>query len=208
MQIILYMTVFKAIVAWSKDFGIGRRGRLPWKNKTDLCRFARLTKGQGNNAVLMGRKTWESLPKSGLPGRHNIVLSREANQSLLANTTLSPNDVTVISHPGQCIAWCKQQKFDEAWVIGGSEIYNVFARLNVLSQIEVTIIHEEFECDTYLSRAFLDMLERDTEIVTRNEFFMAPTDFHPQGLGGEYVTYENKGLSDKVMPQYGSGFLL
>lgn len=208
MQIILYMTVFKAIVAWSRGFGIGKSGGLPWVNKTDLARFARLTKGQGNNAIVMGRKTWESLPKYGLPNRHNIVLSRSAETSQsLTGTIDTSNNVTIMSNPAHCIAWCKQQRFDETWIIGGAEIYHIFARLNVLSQIEATVLNNDFVCDTFLSQSFLDMLERDMQIVDRNEFLIQCAK-NQEELSGAYVTYENKGLSERVIPQYGSGFLL
>ena len=66
---------YKLIAAVCKGGGIGKNNALPWKIKEDLIHFSKLTRGNGNNAVVMGRKTWESLPGGALIGRDNIVLS-------------------------------------------------------------------------------------------------------------------------------------
>ena len=55
------------IVAMDEDGCIGKRGNLPWRISSDLSRFRRLTEGDGFNAVVMGRKTWDSLPDSFRP---------------------------------------------------------------------------------------------------------------------------------------------
>jgi len=60
------------IVAVSEDWGIGKDNELLWHISEDLKRFKRLTSG---NTVIMGKKTWESLPRRPLPGRKNIVLT-------------------------------------------------------------------------------------------------------------------------------------
>ena len=72
-----------AIVACTQDGGIGKEGKLPWKLSGDMAFFKRVTLDTENtpdvrNAVIMGRKTWESIPNSfrPLPGRLNVVLSR------------------------------------------------------------------------------------------------------------------------------------
>ena len=67
------------IVAMDEGGFIGRGGRLPWKLASDMARFKRLTEGDGSNSVIMGRKTWDSLPDSfrPLPERVNIVMSRD-----------------------------------------------------------------------------------------------------------------------------------
>jgi dihydrofolate reductase len=63
-------------VARGRNGVIGAAGALPWRLKTDLAHFRRLTLGK---PVIMGRKTWESLPRKPLPGRFNIVLSRDGS---------------------------------------------------------------------------------------------------------------------------------
>ena len=66
---------YKLIAAVSKDGGIGKQGHLPWRIKEDLAFFSKMTRGNGNNAVIMGRKTWNSLEGKHLPGRDNYILS-------------------------------------------------------------------------------------------------------------------------------------
>jgi len=66
---------YKLIAALSKDNGIGRQGSLPWRIKEDLVFFSKMTKGDGRNAVVMGRKTWDSLEGKHLHGRDNYILS-------------------------------------------------------------------------------------------------------------------------------------
>ena len=60
------------IWAQDKNGGIGKDGKLPWHISEDLINFKKIT---SNNTIIMGRKTWESLPKKPLPNRRNIVLS-------------------------------------------------------------------------------------------------------------------------------------
>ncbi len=76
---------YNIIAARCLSGGIGFNGKLPWRCKSDLREFSKLTKGNGNNAVVMGRKTWESLPNA-LKDRTNIILS---NKSELPNLPLN-----------------------------------------------------------------------------------------------------------------------
>ena len=64
----------RVIAAFDDTRGIGLNGGIPWKDRDDLRHFSRTTTGDGNNAVIMGRKTFESIGKV-LPGRLNIVVS-------------------------------------------------------------------------------------------------------------------------------------
>ncbi len=79
---------FSVIAAIDEERGIGRSGKLPWRLAADLKRFRKLTMEGGReghpNAVIMGRGTWDSLPEQvrPLPGRLNIVLSRNPNLAL------------------------------------------------------------------------------------------------------------------------------
>ena len=69
------------IVAIDEDGFIGRGNELPWKLSSDMTRFKELTEADGFNSVIMGRKTWDSLPDAyrPLPERVNIVMSRDTN---------------------------------------------------------------------------------------------------------------------------------
>ena len=77
---------FNLIVAMCNNRGIGLNGNLPWNIKEDLQYFSKLTKGNGNNAVIMGSNTYNSLNKvDGLPGRDNLILS--SNEKYLKNAS-------------------------------------------------------------------------------------------------------------------------
>lgn len=131
------------IVAISKNFAIGRDGKLPWHYSEDLRFFKRTTLG---NAVVMGSTTWRSIGKP-LPERENIVLSRSKNIEV-------PDGVTVLSSVDEV------REFDEhdgrdVFIIGGASVYAAFADL--IDRWIVTEIPETVEdADTFMPRDFLD----------------------------------------------------
>ena len=121
------------IVAMDEDGCIGKQGDLPWRLKSDMIRFKTLTEADGFNAVIMGRKTWDSLPDSfrPLPERVNIVMSRDANWS--------HEDADVALYHGRAIEIAYAEACDECWVIGGAQIYEMF--LDRVDEIHITTVH-------------------------------------------------------------------
>ncbi|MGC7095157.1 dihydrofolate reductase [Amycolatopsis lurida] len=119
------------IWAQSSTGVIGRDGKLPWHLPEDLKHFRALTAG---SAVLMGRRTWESLPPRfrPLPGRRNLVLSRTPQQDVETFPDLASALAAVTG---------------DVWVIGGAAVYR--AALPVADRVEVTEIQEHFDGDTY-----------------------------------------------------------
>jgi dihydrofolate reductase len=109
------------IWAQSTSGVIGRDGTIPWHLPEDLDRFKRVTMG---HTVVMGRRTWDSLPARfrPLPGRRNIVLTR--NSGLEAPGAEVVGSIDAINADGQ------------TWVIGGSEIYHL--ALGAATRCEVT----------------------------------------------------------------------
>ena len=104
------------IVAMDEDGFIGRGNELPWKLSSDMARFKELTEADGFNSVIMGRRTWDSLPDSyrPLPERVNIVMSRDTNwEAEGAETAL---------YIGRAIELAYAEGSDECWVIGGSQV--------------------------------------------------------------------------------------
>lgn len=99
------------IVAVGRDSAIGRNGDLIWHLPGDLKHFKALTTG---HAVIMGRRTWESLPKRPLPGRLNIVVSR--------NPEYQCEGASLVSSLGEAITLADEQ-CERTFVIGGGEIY-------------------------------------------------------------------------------------
>ncbi|MEZ0357507.1 dihydrofolate reductase [Mycobacterium sp. SA01] len=114
------MTGLGLIWAQSPSGVIGRDGGIPWRLPEDLARFKELTMG---HTVVMGRRTWESLPGSvrPLPGRKNVVLTRQADYMADGATVVGALD---------------DVPDDDMWVIGGSEVYHL--ALPVATRCEVT----------------------------------------------------------------------
>lgn len=103
------------IAAVGRDLELGINGDLVWHISADLKNFKRLTSG---HPVIMGRKTWESLPKRPLPGRKNIVLSRRINSF----------EGAVVAHSvEEAITACDGEQMP--FVIGGADIYATFLPL-------------------------------------------------------------------------------
>ena len=73
------------IVACRSNNGIGFQNSIPWFIKSDLKYFSKLTKGNGNNAIVMGRKTWDSLPLKPLPKRENIIITNSIIETTKKN---------------------------------------------------------------------------------------------------------------------------
>lgn len=101
---------YKAIVAVAEDGVIGRGGDLPWRLSADLKWFKKITLG---HTILMGRKTWESLPGA-LPGRQNWVLSRTGEPQEGMSVFHSMDEVKQALIPTQTL-----------FIIGGGEIYSM-----------------------------------------------------------------------------------
>lgn len=128
------------IVAMDERRGIGKNNLLPWNIPCDLKYFSKLTKGSGNNAVIMGRKTHQSIGRS-LPKRKNIILSNDKNYHV-------EDDALLFSSYNHVISYINSQNFDEVWVIGGSSIYRLFLENNV-SNVYITQIPGDYSCDTF-----------------------------------------------------------
>lgn len=139
---------FKIIAAATRNFGIGFKNKMPWHVPDDLKFFSKTTVGKGNNAVIMGRNTWQSIGEKPLPKRHNVVVS----------TTLSPtnyDNVTIVKNPNDAFLYCRGKAFDETWIIGGEKIYAHFMAPNYMtyrkriSDCYITSIPGEHECDAF-----------------------------------------------------------
>ncbi len=126
------------IVAMAENGGIGKGGKIPWYIPGDLKRFKKLTMG---NTVIMGRKTWFSLPFRPLPGRKNIVLTSAKDFGDFAGATI----VRTIDEVFE-----QMQSETDNFIIGGSQVYESF--LPYVDTLYLTIVHGKFEADTYFPR--------------------------------------------------------
>ncbi len=128
------------VTAVAKNKVIGKDNKLPWHLPNDL-KFFRQKTLSGSKTMIMGRKTFESLPKV-LPGRKHIVLTRDKNYRV--------NDENVqITHDLEDLMPYVHSD-EEYFVIGGAEIFKML--MPHTERMYITEIHEEFEGDTY----FLD----------------------------------------------------
>ena len=141
------MVQYNLIVAVCRCSGIGMQGKIPWSIKNDLYYFAKMTKGDGHNAVIMGKNTWNSLPQAkGLKDRANFVLSASA-PALDMHSIINSKAFASIADLETHIE--ANDFYEEIWVIGGAQIYQQFLALNKIHKCYVTYIDKEFECDTF-----------------------------------------------------------
>lgn len=123
------MTIVSLVFAQSKNGVIGAGGGLPWHLPSDLKRFKDTTFGK---PIIMGRKTWDSLPRKPLPGRQNIVITRQKNWNA------EGADVAVTVGAALRLAG----DVPEVCVIGGGEIYHLFMAIAdriYLTEVDVTV---------------------------------------------------------------------
>lgn len=123
-----------AIAAMTENRVIGLGGGMPWHLPADFAHFKRLSIGKPN---IMGRKVWQSLGGKPLPGRNNIVLTR--------NPELQAAGAVIVHSPEEALQAAGD--VPEIAIIGGAEIYRLY--WDRLSRIELTVIHTELEGDTF-----------------------------------------------------------
>lgn len=127
------------ITAASSNYVIGKDGDLPWNLPSDLKYFKEITQG---HSVIMGRKSWESIPEKfrPLPNRKNIIITRNSGYSTNLDA-LVRNDLRATIE--------EQSNIDEeVFIIGGSEIYK--EAFKFVSRVYLTRVFEEFDGDTFL----------------------------------------------------------
>lgn len=141
---------FSIIVACDEAMGIGRKGGLPWHLPADLKHFKEITAGGAGclpNVVIMGRKTWESIPEKfrPLPERLNVVITSQADYIL-------PDDVIKASSlDGALEHLCsKGDSFiGDVFVIGGARVFEEALHHPCCQKIYLTHIHGHFDCDVF-----------------------------------------------------------
>ena len=154
-----------AIVCVNSLNGIGFNNTIPWRSKKDTAYFKEKTIGKGNNAVIMGRKTFESMGCRPLKNRRNYILSRDTDLAINA-------DVVVESRMENLIILLNI--FDEVFVIGGNEIYELFRPY--ICKWYITHIHDYSPCDTFftidLSGYIEEEVREETDGNNRLTFFV------------------------------------
>jgi len=138
----------KLIVACDPKGGIGYNNKLPWTNiRGDLPRFKALT---DNSVVVMGRNTWESLPKKPLIGRLNFVVTSKT-LTLPFGAIQVPN----LNHFSE---------YKNAWLIGGAQLIN--SSWHMIDEIHLTKTINQYTCDSFIDLLYLE----NNYTMTRSEF--------------------------------------
>ncbi|XP_068639993.1 putative bifunctional dihydrofolate reductase-thymidylate synthase [Aristolochia californica] len=146
---------YQVVVAATKSMGIGKDGKLPWRLPSDLKFFKELTLTTSDpvkkNAVIMGRKTWESIPLQHRPlaGRLNVVLTRSGsfNIASVENVVVSGS----MSSALQLLAASPYSlSIEKVFVIGGGQILREALNASGCDAIHVTEIETDIECDTFI----------------------------------------------------------
>jgi dihydrofolate reductase len=157
------------IVAVSDDWGIGKDNELLWHIPEDLRRFKKLTMGK---CIIMGKRTWESLPRRPLPGRLNIVLTDIPNECIDCSVTAYSIE--------DALKKCSNE--DEAFIIGGGSVYRQF--MPFADRLYITHVHLKAPADVFFPR--IDM--RKWKIIEKEELVSDDENSIPYS----YVIYERK----------------
>ncbi|KAJ3707382.1 hypothetical protein LUZ61_011087 [Rhynchospora tenuis] len=146
---------YQVIVAATREMGIGKEGKLPWKLPSDLKFFKQITLSTSDpnkkNAVIMGRKTWESIPSQyrPLPGRLNVVLTRSGSFDI---ATLE--NVVSCGSMGSALELLASTPYcfsiEKIFVIGGGQILRESLNAPECEAIHLTDIEAPVECDTFI----------------------------------------------------------
>lgn len=175
------MKNFSIIVAIAENNAIGKDNRLLWHIPEDLKRFKKLTTG---HYLIMGKKTFESLPVRPLPDRTSIVLS----------------DIPGDKIEGCIMAYSLEEAIEKCpdnetcFIIGGGMVYRQF--LPIASQLYITRVHKVFEADTFFPEVNLD----DWELVETEEH-------GPEGnndFSYTYTIYKRKENSSPIKEEKGA----
>ncbi len=149
---------FSIILACTLEGGIGYNNGIPWYIKEDMMLFKKITEETScyfkQNAIIMGRKTWESLPIKPLPNRINIIISSSKNEDHL-NPNKNSNIIIVNNFDNALYECEKSVIIDKIFVIGGKSLYdlclnneNYSKRIN---DIHLSILQKKYECDTHIN---------------------------------------------------------
>ena len=156
------------IAAAAQNDALGKDNDLIWHISEDLKRFKRLTTG---HAIIMGRKTFESMPKA-LPNRTNIVLTKNKNYKAEGAVVASTIEEALV------LAGEDNQPF----IIGGAQIYSLF--MDHCNRIELTRVHHDFEADVFFPK-----IDTSKWTISKEEFISKTED---QPYNFTYITYDKK----------------
>jgi len=146
--------IVNIIVAYCNNNGIGKDNSLVWNIKSDMIKFKKLTTGNGNNAIIMGKNTFVSLNnENGLANRDNLILSK----SLSIDKYNGKYRIKSFESIQSLEEFVRSQNYDKVWIIGGEQIYKLFLdnykkdehSIYNISKIYITYISKDYECSSF-----------------------------------------------------------
>ncbi len=163
------MKTISIIVAIAQNNAIGKDNQLLWHIPEDLKRFKALTTG---HTIVMGKRTFESLPLRPLPNRRSVVITDIPGEQIQGCEMAYSIDDAI----------SKMEEGRENFIIGGGMVYKQFMPL--ADKLYLTIVHKDFEADTFYSEIdYAQWKEIAREDVSANESL---------GFDYSYITYERK----------------
>jgi dihydrofolate reductase len=147
--------MIRAILAHDEKWGVGRNGQLPWPhNPKDLAWFKETTL---NSTVVMGRKTWDSLPFKPLPGRHNIVVSKTMQHQL---------NIEVVRPDIYKSRTATIAAVENVWLIGGARL--IVNSLDIIDELWLNNVGNDYDCDVFLPKETITTQFTASEIESRS----------------------------------------
>jgi dihydrofolate reductase len=140
------------IAAIAKNNALGKDNDLIWRLPADLKRFKKVTSG---HHILMGRNTFESIGKP-LPNRTSVIITR--------NNTYFKEGCLIANSIEEAIELAKEE--EHVFIIGGAQIYQQAIERDLVDQLDITLVHQEFEADVF----FPDIDKKIWKEVSREDF--------------------------------------
>lgn len=171
------------IWAQSQNGIIGKEGKIPWQNALDMQYFRDTTM---HGTVIMGRKTWESLPVLLRPlfGRSNIIITRQENYK--AKGALVVNSLAD--------ALQRSEADRDIWIIGGGEIYAQALELGIVEDIYLTMMEGDYEGDTYAPQ----LRPGDWVVTLRRESYLTRGTQRTKELSFLVLTSRTKNITENI----------
>ncbi len=150
--------MYAAVIAMDEKCGIGKNNKLPWKCSEDMRHFKELTT---DHVVIMGRKTWDSIPTRFRPLKHrvNVVISTTMDYES-ANRKYDPD--IIFDSIEKCVNYFddnRDYRNKTLFVIGGATIYKQFFEKKLIMDVHLTHIKGDYECDTFIELPMLYLTE-------------------------------------------------
>lgn len=146
---------FTCVLSTDQRGGLGYQNLLPWSasiaGRDDLKDFKRYTTKTPGTAVIMGRKTRDSIPSFPLKRRVNVVLTRQVSDVTIDDTVTYSDETRVVYVPSleSALTWCATQAIPKVMVIGGLEVFRLAMVHPQCRKVRITTLPGFYTCDTY-----------------------------------------------------------